>query len=78
MQPRTFIGENRNVWIDHPRREVWLSGIFDFYTQDFLAHAPSLIEYINHYRDVLIPSDFKVRFLEYRWTVNDRKWAYVR
>jgi hypothetical protein len=75
---RTFIGDNRNVWIDHAKREVWLSGIFDFYTQDFVAHAPSLIEYINHYRDAAIPSDFKVHFLDYRWTVNHRKWAYVR
>ena len=75
---RTFIGENRNVWIDHAKREVWLSAIFDFYTQDFLAHTPSLIEYINHYQHVPIPSDFKVHFLEYRWTVNHRKWAYAR
>jgi hypothetical protein len=75
---RTFIGENRNVWIDQAKREVWLSAIFDFYTQDFLAHAPSLIDYVNHYRAVPIPSDYKVRFLEYRWTVNHRKWAFAR
>jgi hypothetical protein len=75
---RTFIGENRNVWIDQAKREVWLSAIFDFYTQDFLAHAPSLLDYINHYRAAQVPTDFKVNFLEYRWTVNHRKWAYVR
>jgi hypothetical protein len=75
---RMFIGENRNVWIDHGKREVWLSAIFDFYTQDFLAHAPSLFDYINRYRAAQVPGDFKVYFLEYRWTVNHRKWAYVR
>jgi hypothetical protein len=75
---REFIGDTRNVWIDHAKREVWLSAIFDFYTQDFLAHAPSLIAYVNRYRAVQVPSDFKVRFLEYRWMVNHRKWAYVR
>jgi hypothetical protein len=26
----------------------------------------------------LTQRDFKVRFLEYHWTVNHRKWAYVR
>jgi len=75
---REFIGDTRNVWIDHARREVLLSAIFDFYTQDFLAHAPSLIAYVNRHRAAQIPSDFKVRFLEYHWTVNHRKWAYAR
>ena len=75
---RTFIADSRNVWIEHAKREVWLSAIFDFYTQDFLAHAPSLIAYVNRYRAAQVPTDFKVRFLEHHWTVNHRKWAYVR
>jgi hypothetical protein len=75
---RGFIGETRNVWVDSANREVWLSAIFDFYTEDFLAHAPSLIAYVNRYRAAQLPADFKVRFLEYHWTVNHRKWAYVR
>jgi Protein of unknown function, DUF547 len=75
---RGFIGDARNVWIDEAKREVWLSAIFDFYTQDFLARASSLIGYVNRYRAAQVPSDFKVRFLEYHWTVNHRKWSYVR
>src|SRR5215813_4308093 len=75
---RSFIRDTRNVWIEHAKREVWLSAIFDFYTADFLAHAPSLIAYVNRYRALQIPSDFKVRFLEHHWTVNHRKWAYAR
>jgi hypothetical protein len=75
---RSFIGDTRNVWIEHAKRKVWLSAIFDFYTEDFLAHAPSLIAYVNRYRAAQIPADFNVRFLEYHWTVNHRKWAYVR
>jgi hypothetical protein len=75
---RGFIGDTRNVWIEHAKREVWLSAIFDFYTGDFLAHAPSLIAYVNRYRAAQIPADFKVRLLEYHWTVNHRKWAYMK
>jgi hypothetical protein len=75
---RTFIEDSRNVWIEHAKREVWLSAIFDFYTADFLAHAPSLIAYINRYRAAQVPTDFKVRFLEHHRTVNHRKWAYAR
>ncbi len=69
----TFIMEKRNVSVDPVKREVWLSGIFDFYTRDFLGPAPSLIAYVNRYRTEPIPSEFKVRFFDYDWTVNDRK-----
>jgi hypothetical protein len=75
---RAFIGETRNIWPDARKREVWVSAIFDFYTEDFLARAPSLIAYVNQYRAEQIPADFKVRFLEYHWIVNHRKWAYSR
>jgi hypothetical protein len=75
---RSFIEDSRNVWIEHAKREAWLSAIFDFYAADFLARAPSLIAYVNRYRATQISADFKVRFLEYHWTVNHRKWTYVR
>ena len=75
---RAFVGETRNAWIDHAKREVWLSAIFDFYTEEFLARAPSLVAYVNHYRAEQVPPDFKVHFLPYHWTVNHRKWAFVR
>ena len=69
---RAFIGEDRNVHLDPARREVWLSAIFDFYTEDFLGKSPNLMGYVNRYRAAPIPEDFKVRFLEYDWTVNNR------
>ncbi len=75
---REFIGDTRNVWVDRAKREVWLSAIFEFYTQDFLAHAPDLVAYVNRYRAAQIPADFKVRFLGYHWTVNHRKMAFAR
>src|SRR5260370_11110247 len=43
---REFIGATRNVWIDHAKRAVSLSPIFDFYTEHFLAPAPTLIAYV--------------------------------
>ena len=67
-----FVAEQRNVSVDPTTREVWLSAIFDFYTEDFLAHAPRLIDYVNRYRAQRIPADFRVRFFDYDWTVNDR------
>ncbi len=70
---RTFMAEKRNVSVDPIGREVGLSALFDFYTKDFLDHAPTLIDYANRYRTEVIPTDFKVRFLDYDWTVNDRR-----
>jgi hypothetical protein len=65
-----FIEEDRNVSVDPARHEVRLSGIFEFYTRDFLNRAPSLIAYVNRYRAEPIPAAFKVRFFDYDWTVN--------
>jgi len=67
-----FVNEPRNVRVDAAEDTVWLSAIFQLYAKDFLAHASSLIEYVNHDRTEPIPQDFKVRFLDYDWTVNQR------
>jgi hypothetical protein len=69
---QTFVAEARNVRVDPDRNVVWLSAIFKFYTEDFLAHAGGLIEYVNRYRAEKVPPDAAVRFLDYDWTVNDR------
>ncbi len=70
---REFVGEDRNVHVDRETRTVVLSAIFDFYTKDFLAKAPSLIAYVNHYRAVAVPADYKVQFADYDWTINKRR-----
>lgn len=67
---REFMNEDRNVHVDREARVVRLSAIFDFYTKDFLAKAPSLIAYVNRYRTVPVPADFKVSFADYDWTIN--------
>jgi hypothetical protein len=69
---RAFVAEKRNVSVDPARHELWLSAIFDFYTEDFLAHAPTLIDYVNRYRTEPIPAGYRVRFFDYDWTVNNR------
>ncbi|AGK57132.1 hypothetical protein HYPDE_27263 [Hyphomicrobium denitrificans 1NES1] len=67
---REFMNEDRNVHVDLETHVVRLSAIFDFYTKDFLAKAPSLIAYVNRYRTVPVPVDFKVSFADYDWTIN--------
>jgi hypothetical protein len=68
-ETRFFFSEARNLRVDHEARTVHVSEILDFYTEDFLAHAPSLIAYINRYVEVSIPEDYQVRFIDYDWTI---------
>lgn len=65
-----FFAERRNVTVDDARRVLNLSAIMDFYTADFLRHAPSLAVYVNRYRATPVPTDYAVRFFDYDWTIN--------
>ena len=67
---RAFFAEPRNLTIDAPRREIWLSEILSFYTEDFLRRAPSLVDYVQRWRGDKLPHDFAVRFFPYDWTIN--------
>lgn len=67
-----FFNEDRNVRLDDKEKEVYFSEILKFFTEDFLAKAPSLNAYANKYRDAKhqIPLDYEVEFIDYDWTVN--------
>ena len=71
-ETRRFFAEARNIRVDHARQTVEVSAILDFYTEDFLANDPSLIAYINRYRDDQIPNRYTVEFIDYDWTINSR------
>ena len=70
VEARRFLSEPRNVEVDAVRGTVRLSSILKFYTEDFLAQAPSLIAYTNRYRADAIPEGYAVRFIPYDWTLN--------
>jgi hypothetical protein len=67
-----FFAEGRNVRVDTAKRSVYLTEIMKFFTEDFLADAPTLIAYANRYRNEPIPEDFKVQFIPYDWTIIHR------
>jgi hypothetical protein len=69
---REFLNDPRNVRVDSAAREVWLSSILDFYTEDFAADGKhrSLIEYVNRYRDEPVDPGMTVKFIPYDWTLN--------
>ena len=67
---RGFFAQARNVQVDDVRHVVRLSSILSFYKADFLAHAPTLADYVNRYRAEPVPVGYRVEFIPYDWTVN--------
>ncbi len=72
-EAKAFFADKANLTVDSARKTIRLSEILDFYTEDFLARAPSLIAYINLYADVKIPADYRVEFIPYDWRVNQQR-----
>src|SRR5262249_42572722 len=56
---KLFLNEERNVELHADEKRVRFSQILEFYTDDFLKAAPSLIDYANKYRTEKIPADYK-------------------
>jgi hypothetical protein len=74
-----FVSSEQNVRVDETNRTVFLSKIFDWYHEDFLADEreagnakPNLIDYVNRFRGDAspIPRDYTIRFLEYDKRLN--------
>lgn len=69
-EAKKFFNEARNVEVDDAEKKFKVSEILKFYTEDFLANAPSLATYINRYREVKVPESYAVGFIDYDWTIN--------
>lgn len=67
---REFCNKPLHVEPRPDQNKVRFSQILEFYTQDFLQSAPSLIAYCNRYRTDPIPASYAVEFIPYDWTLN--------
>lgn len=47
-----------------------LSKIFEWYAKDFGGSKSNVLGFINEYRDEAVPTDAKVSYYEYDWTLN--------
>jgi hypothetical protein len=61
------------IKVDDTKKTVELNQILDWYKDDFLAVAPSLVAYVNKYRTTPIPATYKVSFYTYDWSLNLKK-----
>jgi len=69
-----FFNTKKYVDIDDAKKTVYLSAIMKFYTEDYVesGNKQDLIAYVNQFREEMIPSDYKVKFLKYDWTINQQ------
>jgi Protein of unknown function, DUF547 len=72
LDERTTLALNNNEWlrVENTDKKVALSKIFDWYKGDFTQKG-SAIDWINQYRKVKIPTDFKIEYYEYNWALNE-------
>lgn len=75
-ETRRFVTASRNVSVDHTRKVVSLSKIFDWYKDDFTdnnGEAINPIVWINAYRppDGQLDPSYRAEFFDYDWTLND-------
>jgi hypothetical protein len=73
-----FVREERNVSVNHKRRVVTLSKIFEWYAEDFTddsGKAINQLAWINQYlpENEKVPEEYELEFRDYDWTLNDQK-----
>jgi len=69
-----FFNKEKHTRIDAQKKVLNLSGIMKFYTKDYVSSGKKqdLVEYVNQFREDKVPSDYKVKFIKYDWTVNKK------
>lgn len=70
-QAKLALNNNTFLKVDNGSKKVSLSEIFRWYTEDFTKNGKTLIDYINTYRLRKIPTDYKVDYYSYDWTLNN-------
>ncbi|RMF59375.1 MAG: DUF547 domain-containing protein [Calditrichaeota bacterium] len=57
-------------WVPDANR-VYLSELFRWYQSDFITDSTNLIDYINQYREKIIPGEADIEFRKYDWALNE-------
>ena len=78
---RDYINDPTRNRFDHQRKIAYLSMIFNWFEQDFVAHSGSLLNYVRRYvADPKLARDlettlYRVEFLDYDWNLNGTPYA---
>ena len=74
-----FFNNQKYIKVDDTEQKAWLSRLMKFYTKDYVPSGDkqALIAYVNQYREQIIPQTYKVKFLDYDWTINQQPMPFV-
>ena len=73
-EAKFFFSEPRNLTVNKEKKEIQLTEILKFFTEDFVpAKAPTLHDYVSKWTSQEIPRDYKIEFVDYDWSINDSK-----
>jgi len=69
-----FFDKAKHIRVDEYKRILYVSKILDFYTEDFVpsGKAKDLLGYVNGYAKMKVPADYRVKFIDYNWTINQQ------
>ncbi|WP_420316051.1 DUF547 domain-containing protein [Ekhidna sp.] len=70
FRAQLIIDRPNYVYVDEAKKTVLLNKIFDWYTDQFVDNAGSLINYVNKYRYSKVAKDYQITFQEYDWSLN--------
>lgn len=78
-QTRIFLNSPKGFAIDHARKEISISAIFDWYREDFETDSTDLLDYVGRYLANPQPlrsareSGYKLVFSDYDWGLNEQR-----
>ena len=70
IQTRHALNNVQFIQVDDDEKQVRLSQLFVWYRKDLAPSKQEAINWINQYRQIPIPADYKVSFYDYDWTLN--------
>lgn len=76
---REWVNDPAHVQIDFEEGKVRLNEIFDWFSEDFVRHGrergledPTVLDFVNHFRDTPVPDGLEVEFLDYNKGLNSQ------
>ena len=70
QQTRIALNNPDFIKVDMANKTASLSQIFEWYVKDFGGSRKASLKFINQYRKMPIPSNYKINFYNYNWSLN--------
>lgn len=71
-QTKLAINNPNFIKINEKNKTVKVSQIFEWYKKDFISENSSLLDYLNQFRTNKIPSNYKITYYNYDWSLNKK------